>query len=212
MSVATPNETLAENTSSEALPLSLLLKSTSTGAHEGLDKRIISLAPFSNRERYALFVRTQSRLHQAVSPWFQNEQLNEWLPELKLRDRVAAVLQDCQDLGVSEAALGEDKQAAVAQITDPYTALGWVYTVEGSNLGAAFLLKMARAQLELTETFGARHLAGHDDGRGAHWKRFREDLDALPLSESQRELAAQGAMAAFTFARESVETLMAGNA
>ena len=200
MSIAVANETL---------PLSVLLKSTSTGAHEGLDKRIISLAPFSNRERYALFVRTQARIHHAASPWFQDAQLNNWLDGLSTRDRITQVLQDCEDLGISPSAIAEDSQAAQqVKIDTPYAALGWIYTVEGSNLGAAFLLKMARAQLELSETFGARHLAGHDDGRGAHWKRFREDLDALPLSESQREQAAQGAMNAFSFARESVEFLM----
>lgn len=203
MSVAVANETL---------PLSVLLKNTSTGAHEGLDKRIISLAPFSNRERYSLFARSQLRLHKATSKWFLDEQLNAWLPELEQRNRMSAVLQDCEDLGVSQGKIANDMQAAdQVKIIDPYTALGWVYTVEGSNLGAAFLLKMAVAQLDLSENFGARHLAGHDDGRGVHWKRFREKIDELPLTEKQRELAAQGALSAFTFARENVEELMAGD-
>ena len=102
--------------------------------------------------------------------------------------------------------------AAQIDINDTYTALGWIYTVEGSNLGAAFLLKIARTQLGLSETFGARHLAGHDDGRGLHWRRFREDLDAISLTDAQRNLAQEGALAAFHFVRENVELLMSGKA
>lgn len=197
----------------ESQALSSLLKSVSTNSHESLDKRIMSLAPFSNRERYSLFVRTQARLHQAASPWFQNPTLQVWLPGLGERDRLAAVLHDCKDLDINTNDQVEDGLAAAqVDIKDAYTALGWIYTVEGSNLGAAFLLKIARAQLELSETFGARHLAGHDDGRGLHWRRFREDLDAISLTEEQRNLAQEGALAAFTFVRDNVETLMAETA
>ncbi|ACE85406.1 biliverdin-producing heme oxygenase [Cellvibrio japonicus] len=191
-------------------PLSALLKETSTGHHEGLDKRIMSLAPFSSRERYALFLRTMARLHRVTTRWFQHHTLKTWLPGLDERDRVNAVLQDCTDLGVSREDQAEDALIAARMVVDnPYTALGWAYTIEGSNMGAAFLLKMARAELGLSETFGARHMAGHDDGRGLHWRRFREALDAIPLTEEQRELAQQGALDAFNFARKSVDDLMA---
>lgn len=194
-------------------PLSSLLKIVSTDSHESLDKRIMSLAPFSSRERYALFVRTQARLHQAASPWFQDQTLQSWLPGLGERDRVAAVLNDCNDLGISTSDQMEDALAAAqVSINDAYTALGWIYTVEGSNIGAAFLLKIARTQLDLSETFGARHLAGHDDGRGLHWRRFREDLDAIALTDIQRNIAQEGALAAFTFVRNNVELLMASKA
>ncbi len=193
----------------ELVPLSSFLKNVSTQSHESLDKRIMSLAPFSSRERYALFVRTQARLHQAAAPWFQNQALQTWLPGLSERDRHTAVLHDCQDLGIAPNEQAEDALvASQVKINDPYTALGWIYTVEGSNLGAAFLLKIARSQLDLSETFGARHLAGHDDGRGLHWRRFREDLDAIPLTQEQRNKAQEGALAAFTFVRENVELLM----
>lgn len=197
----------------EPTPLSSLLKSVSTDSHESLDKRIMSLSPFSSRERYALFVRTQARLHQAASPWFQNKALQSWLPGLGERDRLNAVLHDCSDLGITASEQVEDALAAAQiDINDTYTALGWIYTVEGSNLGAAFLLKIARTQLGLSETFGARHLAGHDDGRGLHWRRFREDLDAISLTDAQRDLAQEGALAAFRFVRENVELLMSGKA
>ncbi|MBU31791.1 MAG: biliverdin-producing heme oxygenase, partial [Pseudomonadales bacterium] len=73
-----------------------------------------------------------------------------------------------------------------------------------------FLLKHAREQLGLSETFGARHLVGHTDGRGLHWRQFKAALDALPLSAEERAEAVKGARDAFAFVRASVEELMAG--
>lgn len=192
-------------------PLSEFFKDGTRAQHELLDTRIMALSPFADRERYALFVRTQARLQRVASPLFQSERLGQWLPDLAGRDRLAAVLADCADLGVTAEALEEDRLAtAGVSVSDDYAALGWLYTVEGSNLGAAFLLKHAKSQLGLSETFGARHLAGHDDGRGLHWRRFKDAMDGLELSAEQRQRALQGALDAFTLAREGVEALLAG--
>lgn len=87
---------------------------------------------------------------------------------------------------------------------DPATALGWVYVVEGSTIGAGFLLKLAK-KLGLSETLGASHMAGHEQGRAKHWQQFKQVLDALPLSPQQRERACQGGRDAFTFVRAQVD-------
>lgn len=196
--------------STNTLPLSALFKQRTVREHDQLDQRIMALEPFSSRERYALFARTQARLHRVVSPWYQGELLKPWFPDLEQRDRLAAVLADCRDFDIEPEALSEDADAArQAAVNDPYTALGWLYTVEGSNLGAAFLLKHARTQLGLSESFGARHLAGHEEGRGAFWKRFKERLDQIDLTDHQREAATAGALAAFSFARQGVEEILA---
>src|SRR5690606_18526810 len=76
------------------------------------------------------------------------------------------------------------------------TALGWLYVAEGSNLGAAFLIKEA-AKLGLSQDFGARHLAGAPEGRGLHWRTFTAALDAVPLSDEDEARVIAGAEAAF---------------
>lgn len=194
----------------ELTPLSIWLKEGTTSTHESLDKRIMSLSPFDNLERYSCFLRTQSRLHQAISDWFNNEDIQSWLPGLKDRDRSEEVVLDCRDFDMSDDQLQQDQQAAAEiSIANPYAALGWLYTVEGSNLGAAILLRYARKELGLSEQFGARHLAAHSSGRGEHWLQFKQAMDSLELSDSQREMALHGAMQAFSFARDNVEQLLA---
>lgn len=185
------------------------LKQGTSSTHESLDHRIMALQPFADRQRYALFVRTQLRLHRAVSDWYQHAGLQQRLPMLNERDRLQAVMADCTDFGVTQTQLGQDLRAAEAVISqDPDQAIGWLYTVEGSNLGAAFLLKYAKTELQLSEDFGARHLAAHKDGRGLHWRQFKAALDQLPLSAAQQQAALQGAKDAFAFARANVEELL----
>ncbi|MBM7329458.1 biliverdin-producing heme oxygenase, partial [Agrobacterium sp. S2] len=75
-------------------------------------------------------------------------------------------------------------------------AMGWLYVVEGSNLGAAFLLKDA-AKLGLDEEFGARHLAGAPEGRGLHWRTFTAALDEISLTVEEEERVVAGAEEAF---------------
>lgn len=74
--------------------------------------------------------------------------------------------------------------------------LGWPYVAEGSNLGAAFLLKEA-AKLGLSETFGARNLTGAPEGRGLNWRIFIAALDALEVLPVEDECVVAGAKFAF---------------
>lgn len=201
------------STTAVSTPLSFWLKEGTTSIHQSLDDRIMELSPFANRTAYSRFLRTQSRLHQAIASWFHNPSIQAWLPGLKERDRSSEVIRDCQDFEMAGSELQQDQDAAQAvNIADPYEALGWLYTVEGSNLGAAILLRHARQELGLSEEFGARHLAGHSDGRGLHWKTFKQALDDLELSAIQRQSALNGAKQAFAFARDNVEQLLAPQA
>lgn len=176
------------------------MKTATREAHQKIDDRIMAAAPFASRENYGKFVRLQYRVHHAVDPLFRSAPLADLLPDLANRNRLALVRHDAADLGL---ALPELTHAPEAP-QDIAGALGWLYVVEGSNLGAAFLLKAAAA-LGLHEDFGARHLAGHPSGRGLHWRTFTAALDAVPLSDAQEERAIANAEAAFRMVGEQIE-------
>lgn len=168
------------------------MKAATQADHEAIDHSIMAAAPFASRANYGRFVRLQYRIHHAVDPLFRNPALGALLPDLAGRRRLDLVEQDAADLGTPLPALDVHGDAPLAIAP----ALGWLYVVEGSNLGAAFLLKAA-AKLDLTESFGARHLAGHPAGRGLHWRSFTAALDAVPLDDAQEAQAIAGAQAAF---------------
>lgn len=171
------------------------LKAGTRDAHAGLDQFIMAAEPFANRDNFAKFVKTQYLFHRDLDVFFERPELDGLLPDLRGRRRLHFVEQDLADLGQE---LPEQNAVRFTAHTpfDLPEALGWLYVVEGSNLGAAFLLKFA-AKLGLSEEFGARHLAGAPEGRGLHWRTFTEALDSIELTEEEEARVVAGADEAF---------------
>lgn len=160
--------------------------------------------PFADRERYKAFLQTQYALHRDVQALFVDPALNELLPQLAERSRLALIEQDLHDLGAAPPSDQPPPSFTFAAQHHAPTALGWLYTVEGSNIGAAFLLKAA-ARLGLDGRLGARHLAPHPDGRAAHWRDFIAQLDEVQLAPEEEAHVDAGARAAFAAALTHVE-------
>lgn len=172
------------------------LKDATHEAHEHLDNRIKRADPFADRGRYGRFLRLQYIFHRDLDALFFDERLDALLPDLAGRRRLPLIEQDFADLGISIPRAQEGPRFISRTEIDLAEVLGWLYVVEGSNLGAAFLLKYA-AKLGLDETFGARHLAGAPEGRGLHWRTFTAALDGIDLTKEQEARTVAGAQAAF---------------
>lgn len=181
----------------QAPSLAKRLKAGTEATHDRLDKSIMAGRPFADRERYGRFLEVQYRFHRDIDGLYQRQELAQRLPDLDGRRRLAQIAADRADLGLP--ALADPPPPAFTADSEPdlATALGWLYVAEGSNLGAAFLFKAA-AKLGLDENLGARHLAGHPDGRAAHWRQFTAALDAAGLDEAGEARAIAGAQAAFS--------------
>lgn len=177
-------------------PRSKRLKAATGDTHSRLDQSIMAGEPFAGRDRYGLFVKVQQAFHRDIDALYDDAALDALLPDLQGRRRLGLIEQDLIDLGAE--ALPADTAPAFQRnsAVDLPAALGWLYVAEGSNLGAAFLLKDA-AKLGLSEEFGARHLAGAPEGRGLHWRTFTAALDGVPLSEAEEARVVAGAEAAF---------------
>jgi heme oxygenase len=170
------------------------LKAGTREAHERLDGSIMAGRPFESQDRYVLFLTVQHAFHRDIDALYANPTLDGLLPDLAGRRRFGDIEQDFADLGRPVPQRAEP--AAFGADADLPTALGWLYVAEGSNMGAAFLIKAA-GKIGLGETHGARHLAGAPEGRGLHWRTFTEALDALELDEAEEARMTEGARAAF---------------
>lgn len=177
------------------------LRHATHGAHEALDQRIMAAQPFANRDRYRQFLRMQYRFLGDLDALYKDPRLAGVIPDLAGRNRMERVLADLEDLGLSAPDLEEGSRPQRAGLA---TALGWLYVAEGSKLGAAILLRQVSA-LGVDEGFGARHLAGHTEGRARHWREFTAALDALPLSPEQEKEVVLGARTAFDRVRAHAE-------
>ena len=142
----------------------------------------------------------QYRFQSVVETVCDETVLAGFVADIAERRRLQLIAQDLADLGLPAPA----DEALPCRASDPAEMLGWLYVAEGSTLGAAFLLKEAR-KLGLDETFGARHMAPHPEGRGLHWKRFTQALDAADLGPAGDEAATRAAGAAFALVSDLVE-------
>lgn len=173
------------------------LKAVSAAAHERVDNGVMQAAPFATPAKYAAFLRFQYRLHRRVETLYTDPALQPLLPDLSARSRLEALEADFADLGLAL------PDAPPGPALDRAEALGWLYVVEGSNMGAAILAKEA-AKIGYSSEHGARHLAGHPEGRALHWRRFTAALDAVDLSDEEEDRVGAAATAAFNH----VETLV----
>lgn len=181
------------------------LRAASTHLHERVDQSVMAAEPFASKANYAQFLRFQHGLHRRVAPLYADAQLQSLLPDLASRARLDEVERDLVDLGLEVPEATE--RAPALPVPE---ALGWLYVVEGANMGAAILAKEA-GKLGLSDAFGARHLAGHPEGRGLHWRRFTAALDAVELTPDEDARAEAAAVAAFSHVLDLVgQELSAG--
>lgn len=173
-------------------PLSQRLRLETSARHEHMH-RLMSLGdPFASREAYAKFVDAQYLFQRDVEHLFNDPLVKAAVPDLEARGREDASLADLADLQATPTV----GPLASEGVTMP-AALGWLYVSEGSTLGAAFLLKEAKARLGLDEHFGARNLAAYPEGRAIVWKRFVASLDTGNYTPAEQDAVIAGANAAY---------------
>lgn len=175
-----------------SLLLSSRLKTETAGQHELMHALMEQGKPFANRDNYARFVAAQYHFQRDIEHLFAAPAIQAAVPDLDVRGRQAASLADLADLGFDA---GQESIATLG-VGMP-DALGWLYVSEGSTLGAAFLLKQAKADLGLSETFGARNLAAYPEGRAIVWRRFVGFLDQPLLETTDHDAVIAGALAAY---------------
>lgn len=160
--------------------------------HQKLDALVKAHKPFETRENFARFVVAQYLFQSELQALYTDPSLKEIVPDLPERCRAEQAKADLADLDTEVPA----PVAGAVNAPSKVHALGWIFVSEGSKLGAAFLIKRAVA-LELSDTFGARHLGEPAGGRAEGWKRFVKTLDGLELSAEEEADLDKGAVAAF---------------
>lgn len=173
-------------------PLSVYLRDATRSMHGSLDAFLIGQRLFESTLRYGRFLQVQWHFHHAAAPLYMDGLM------LPATARLQLVEQDLLDMGAPLPRAHAWRPRL--QHASRASALGWLYTVEGSALGSAVLLKYAAA-LGLGAGHGARHLAPSPAGVAEQWRITRAHLDAEPLTQQQRQQACNAAQQAFAFVR-----------
>lgn len=182
--------TITEHSRSQAL------KTATTDVHNNVDKSIMAQNPFADTSSYLLFLSLQYNFLKDVSALYEHPELAKHINDLIARRRLSLLEQDFQDL---KYALPETPlEPSITHETNFATALGWLYVVEGSKVGAAMLGKQVEAQLNFDANHGARYLKGPGAGRGSAWRELTQLIDTLELTQAQEAALIEGARQAFT--------------
>ena len=129
----TPTDALNQD-----LSFSETLKYYSRKTHDSVDNLVMSMQPFADLDNYAKFLQAQYEFHRTLKSAYQDDSLNEQIPNLATLSRLDKVVADMKDLSV------EPSDIALKQPNiEVEQAVGWLYCAEGSNVGAAILYKEA---------------------------------------------------------------------
>ena len=169
------------------------LRAATDDTHQALDAWVMAANPFADLGRYGRYLLMQYEIHRDVAGPYADAALNAAIPGLAGMARLQAVRADLADLGLAPP---EGMGPPAAEGVALPEALGWLYVVEGSNLGGAFLLKAAKA-IGLSESHGARHMVDPEEGPAAVWRAFKAGLDAPVLTAAEEARVIAGAEAAF---------------
>ena len=190
-------------TASLYLPtLSERLKKGTASEHDRVEVLMEKAAVFANKHNYAQHTLSQYYFQKDVEHLYHHPEVQKLIPDLDIRGRSQAALQDLADLGLEP----QCSDIATEKVGYP-EALGWIYVSEGSTLGAAFLFKQAQKHLGFSETFAARNLAAYPEGRAKVWKRFVEALDEAAFDPVLQDRVVQGALDAFGYFGKALSQL-----
>lgn len=182
--------------------LMLRLKQETAAQHERMEVLMQQAEIFENQDNYAKFTLSQYYFQKDVEHLYQNPKVEKLIPDLDVRGRSEAALQDLSDLGLKP----QQQYIATDEIGFPQS-LGWIYVSEGSTLGAAFLFKAAQEKFGFSAEFAARNLAAYPEGRAIVWKRFKQSLDDANFNQEQQAQIIEGALQAFNRFGELLSTL-----
>lgn len=163
------------------------LRAQTAAAHEKLDAAV---GDFESVQSYARYCRGILRFRAPVEAALQDaipNGIDGWQP-VSLID---ALKSDLRDLGLPD----QDDDAADYRLDFDH-ALGALYVLEGSSLGARILIQRAAA-LGFSERHGAKHLALQTGDR-TNWPRFVDILERH--GENNTDAVIRGANDAFAFA------------
>lgn len=196
---------------SPAQPLSTVLKEATAAAHQAAERHPFHAALFGARgpavARAALGASLAQHLHvQHAMDAALRAAVAAGAPASSLLRpyhwHLPALLDDLQALGAPPMPPGPGAAGLADLITraardDDQSLLGAWYVLEGSTNGGVFIAKRVRDVLALHDERGTRFINPHGADVRARWSAWRDGLDALPLTHTQRAAIVAAADATF---------------
>ena len=149
------------------------LRDATHDRHERLEAAFPWGQAFASRENYARLLRAMEILVRAADRAI-DAQLPAECSVAALRRRSSWIADDLRQLGADPAPADESAAPDFSFVNSPGRAIGCLYVLEGSALGAQYLSRQLQARLGITSETGGRYLAAYGERTGERWKAFQE--------------------------------------
>jgi heme oxygenase (biliverdin-IX-beta and delta-forming) len=170
------------------------LKAATAAAHHALDERL-SAFDLTAGVDYCRFLEASAAALLPLECALKKAGIAEMFVDWPERARSAAIAADLDQLGGTVNVL-----PLPAESLDRCGLLGTLYVLEGSRLGAAYLVRIAAASVDPRVRAATRYL-GHGSGRGL-WRSFLDRLERESVSaEDEHRMIASAQQAFAMFAR-----------
>lgn len=183
-----------------------LLRSATKATHSRVDDIIAQAGFFNDSDSYASYLAATWRARVVIEgalDAYGAQTIFSWWPQRRLLTAIAADIADLRGPDPTP----ELGYRSPVRITTSAQALGALYVLEGSALGARILIRRA-AVLGMTALFGARHMAAQVAMPTA-WPEFLRMLEATYIDSNDEDGCSAAALATFELFALSYETACA---
>lgn len=172
-----------------------LMRESTWPIHQRLDRRLSAARRFARREDYRAHLAALWGIHAAVERGWDAVAWTDVLDDIDERRKLPLLEADLHRLGgtCAELPICPDLPSG----SDPSTALGVLYVLEGSTLGGRHLLAVVGRTLALGPDNGASYLASYGERVDAMWSRFGHAAEAYCADHERRTRAVESAVSAF---------------
>lgn len=140
--------------------------------HERLEAAFPWGEAFASRENYARLLRAMEILVRAADQAVDAQLSAD--ATAGVRRRASWIADDLRQLGAEPAPTDEIAVPDFSFVNGPGRAVGCLYVLEGSALGAQYLSRQLHTRLGISAETGGRYLAAYGERTGERWKAFQE--------------------------------------
>lgn len=167
-----------------ALPIAIYVKEVTQQLHQAVENILLpKLESIRHADHYAVILKMFYGFYSPLEISIERYITPEHLPDLAMRRKAAAILNDLNQMGQVES--GWPVCTLLPGIGSVAEAFGALYVLEGSTLGGRVMAKMLRKNQHLLIPEKAlTFFEGYKEETGSHWKTFLMALNQQPYADA----------------------------
>lgn len=179
------------------------LKLETADLHRQTENSRLSVALMSEPLTEKVYTDYLLRMKEVVAFYEKNifPALAAVIPDIEQRRKLSSVQKDLDHFNITT----ESSSFSLPAAESTASLLGYMYVLEGSTLGGAFIYKHVNRHLNVTEEQGGAYFSCYQNQLSARWKTFLEIVGEYSLQKHQADEIIAAARLAFEAIRNQLD-------